>query len=453
MRRYPEYKDIKQEWLGHIPTHWEITKVKYFSTIINGATPDSNNHEYWNGDIVWLTPDDIGKLNGNPIADSKRKITELGLNNCGTTITPPNSIVISTRAPIGHIAITSIPTCTNQGCKTIILNHRISDFRFIYYYIYANKNVLQSFGQGSTFTELSSQNLKDFPVVFPSLSEQVLISAFLDKKTSQIDSLIEKKKRLIELLKEYRTAIINHAVTKGLDPNVKMKDSGIEWIGQIPEHWEVVKHKRFVDFKNGVNFTAEKKGKGLLMLDVLNMYGESHFVDFRECYRVDIDVPKDHILTDNDFLFVRSSLKKEGVGWTSVFNGYKEPVSYCGFIIRSRLKNTQINPSYLAYFFRSESGRNSIISESNTVTITNLSQESLGDVIVTLPPYKEQETIANSLTVQCELLDSSIKKQTGLITGLLEYRDAIISDTVTGKIDVRDEVEQESEQAKKWAQD
>ena len=221
-----------------------------------------------------------------------------------------------------------------------------------------------------------------------------------------------------------------------------MKDSGIEWIGQIPEHWEVVKHKRFVDFKNGVNFTAEKKGKGLLMLDVLNMYGESHFVDFRECYRVDIDVPKDHILTDNDFLFVRSSLKKEGVGWTSVFNGYKEPVSYCGFIIRSRLKNTQINPSYLAYFFRSESGRNSIISESNTVTITNLSQESLGDVIVTLPPYKEQETIANSLTVQCELLDSSIKKQTGLITGLLEYRDAIISDTVTGKIDVRDYAEQ-----------
>jgi type I restriction enzyme S subunit len=119
MKRYPAYKDSGVDWIGEIPEHWSMRKLKYLSEIVNGSTPKSGVSEYWDGDLVWITPNDLGRLNGNKISDSLKKITELGLNSCGTTLTPKGSIILSTRAPIGHISITETETCTNQGCKTI----------------------------------------------------------------------------------------------------------------------------------------------------------------------------------------------------------------------------------------------------------------------------------------------------------------------------------------------
>jgi type I restriction enzyme S subunit len=210
-------KDLGIEWLGEIPEHWEVRKLKYFSEIVNGSTPKSGIREYWDGDIVWLTPDDLGKLNGKRINDSTRKITEQGLNSCGTTITPPNSIILSTRAPIGHIGISNNPSCTNQGCKTIIPDFELCDFNYVYYLLYGQKEELQSLGHGSTFTELSSQKLKDLKIPFPPISEQKHIAKHLDQKSKVVDGLIEKHKKSIELLKEYRTALISEVVTGKID--------------------------------------------------------------------------------------------------------------------------------------------------------------------------------------------------------------------------------------------
>ena len=210
-------KDSGIEWLGEIPEHWDVKKLKYFGEIVNGSTPKSGIREYWDGDIVWLTPDDLGKLNGKRIYDSARKITEQGFNSCGTTITPPNSIVLSTRAPIGHICISNIQSCTNQGCKTIIPDFELCDFNFVYYLLYGQKEELQSLGQGSTFTELSSQKLKDLKIPFSPISEQKHIAKHLDRKSNEVGSLIEKHKKSIELLKEYRTALISEVVTGKID--------------------------------------------------------------------------------------------------------------------------------------------------------------------------------------------------------------------------------------------
>ena len=132
MKRYPKYKDSGIEWIGEIPEHWEVKNLKWFSKIVNGSTPKSGKGEYWGGEIVWVTPNDLGKLNGNLITDSLKKITQHGLNSCGTTLTPKNSIILSTRAPIGHIGITDILTCTNQGCKTIVHDSSKCDNKFLF---------------------------------------------------------------------------------------------------------------------------------------------------------------------------------------------------------------------------------------------------------------------------------------------------------------------------------
>lgn len=242
-RPYPEYKDSGIDWLGVIPGHWDLARLKRAFTMLNGSTPKSGEPSFWDGDIWWATPDDLGQLEGDTLSQTRRTITLEGYESCGTCIAPKGSLVLSTRAPIGHLAIAGVPLCTNQGCRCLVFRKN-DNRRFHYYLLITAKQELESWGQGSTFKELSRDKLGS--VILPSLplAEQHSIASFLDRKTAKINALIAKKECLIELLKERRTALISHAVTKGLDPTVPMKDSGIDWLGEIPEHWEVVPPKR-----------------------------------------------------------------------------------------------------------------------------------------------------------------------------------------------------------------
>jgi type I restriction enzyme S subunit len=166
-------------------------------------------------------------------------------------------------------------------------------------------------------------------------------------------------------------------------------------IGLIPEDWKVAKLKDVSDFKNGINFTREQKGNtGILTVDVLNMYDEGLYVNLQNLYRVNKKIPDEYLLRDGDILFVRSSLKQEGVGWASLFKGINEPVTFCGFIIRARLKSPNISPDFLAYFLRSSIARKRLVSSSGKVAITNINQGMLGALTIPIPPFIEQQKIA-----------------------------------------------------------
>ncbi|MDY7028747.1 MAG: restriction endonuclease subunit S, partial [Spirochaetota bacterium] len=191
---YPEYRDSGVEWLGGIPAHWEVKRTKHIFRVINGSTPKSSEPEYWDGNIAWVTPDDLGSLFKPEIIETARRISIDGYRSCGTTLVPPNSLVLSTRAPIGHLAIAGTELCTNQGCRCLVSHNEISS-RFYYYMILAAKQELESLGQGSTFNELGKQELEFVSLPFPSLSEQRAIADFLDRETARIDALIERKQR------------------------------------------------------------------------------------------------------------------------------------------------------------------------------------------------------------------------------------------------------------------
>ncbi len=206
-------KDSGVEWVGNIPKHWAVKRIKEFSSIVNGATPKSNVAENWDGDLPWVTTDDLGKLSGKFIADTKRKLTEIGYASCGTTICPAGSVVISGRAPIGHLGILAIEASTNQGCKTLAINHRRASNLFIFFSLLAAKSKLEALGRGTTFIELSTKELGLFSLAFPSLEEQQVIAAHLDKQTSQMDRIIDAINNKIEKLKDLRKALINDVVT------------------------------------------------------------------------------------------------------------------------------------------------------------------------------------------------------------------------------------------------
>ncbi len=209
-------KDSGIEWIGEIPEHWEVKPLKRIFKIVNGGTPSSSEESYWNGEIVWVTPNDLSKLTETCIVDSERKITEDGLHNCSARIVPKDSIVISTRAPIGYVAIAGVPLCTNQGCKCLVPT-KVVNYKYYYYWMLSISFYLNVLGQGTTFMELSNDSLSMVELLIPSISEQGKISNYLDRKTAEIDALVTEIKGQIQKLKEYRQSLISEAVTGKID--------------------------------------------------------------------------------------------------------------------------------------------------------------------------------------------------------------------------------------------
>ncbi|MDY0270759.1 restriction endonuclease subunit S [Trichloromonas sp.] len=209
-------KDSGVEWLGEVPEEWTVASLKHGYSIIGGSTPKSDSDTFWDGDIVWVTPADLSKLPGLEVADSARKITQAGLDSCGTSLVPSGSVILSTRAPIGTLGIAAKSLCTNQGCKALVPQGG-QNSRYCVYLLLVSTGELNILGRGTTFLELSGDALGKFPFPIPPLPEQRTIAAFLDHETGKIDALIEEAQHAIELMKERRTAMISAAVTGKID--------------------------------------------------------------------------------------------------------------------------------------------------------------------------------------------------------------------------------------------
>jgi len=430
---YPYYKDSGVEWLGEIPEHWSIMPIKRIFYILNGSTPKSSEPSYWSGSISWATPDDLGSLETDTLKITKRMITQEGYESCGTQLAPTGSLVLSTRAPIGHLAIAGVPLCTNQGCRCLVFRGKTQN-RFYYHQLLAAKQELESWGQGSTFKELSRDKLVSVSLVSPTLDEQQAITAFLDRETSRIDTLIAKKQRQIELLQEKRTALISHAVTKGLNPEAKMKDSGIEWLGEIPEHWTLLSIKRLTLVKRGASprpiddpkyFEDEGEYAWVRIADVTasNRYLEKTTQRLSELGK-SLSIP----LEPGDlFLSIAGTVGKPII----------TKIKCCihdGFVYFPQYFE---NKEFLYYIFASGQPYKGL---GKWGTQLNLNTDTVGGIHIGLPPRDEQDKIVTFLDFETQQVDVMIKKVNSSISLLQEYRTALISAAVTGKIDVRKEV-------------
>lgn len=414
MKKYDSYKDSGIEWIGEIPSHWEVKKIKHFTNVLTGSTPKSTKEEYWNGNINWVTTDDLGKLKTKDIYNSRRKITNVGFVNSGTYIAPVGSIIISTRAPIGHLGVLRIEACTNQGCKTVISSSEFNS-EFLYYLLYTSKEFLNSIGVGTTFLELPTQSLKDVLVPFPSLLIQLKIATYLDRKTAEIDELIADKKRLLELYEEEKTAIINQAVTKGINPDVPMRDSGIEWLGEIPEHWEVKKLRYLCKTTTGAKDTENREDDGKFPFFV-----RSQTIERISTFSFD----GEGILTAGD-----------GVGVCKVWHYVNEKFDFHQRVYL--LYDFQEIFGKLLFYYIRQNFIHDVLRLSAKSTVDSLRRNMFLDFQVTFPlNIKEQQSIVHHIETECKRIDKQIKRTKKLIELLKEYRTALISEVVTGKIKV-----------------
>ena len=440
---YPDYRDSGVEWLGEIPAHWTAKALKRPFGVVNGSTPKSAEPEYWNGDIPWVTPDDLGRMTDRVLKAPARYITGKGYEACGTRMVPCGSLILSTRAPIGHLAIAGMPLCTNQGCRSLVFRNPDSE-AFFYFQLCAARPVLEATGRGSTFKELAKEDLEAITLCVPPPTEQRAIAAFLDRETAKIDALVAKKERLIELLQEKRTALITRAVTRGLDPNVPMKNPGVGWLCEIPAHWKIIPARRLVlGIEQGWSPVAEDRPAASDEWGVIKLSAVSAG-SFREWEHKTLPsvVSPDarYEIRENDFLLTRSNTP-DLVGDVCVVGVVRSQLLLCDLVYRLNLIDDRVDRSFLAYWFLSRAGRHQIKVEArgSSRSMVKVSQGIIRAWTVAAPSLAEQAEIAMFLDHELTKIDALIAKVQKAIDHLTEYRTALISAAVTGKIDIRKE--------------
>lgn len=252
MEKYSSYKDSGEKWLGEIPGHWKFEKVKHLYTMQTGFTPNTKVPEFYSDshENVWVN---ISDLKTKCISDSESHISNLYIKQFKPTIVPKGSLLYSFKLSVGEVAFADTDLYTNEAIASFLPNENI-DLGFLFYSapLFIIKNANENI-YGAKI--LNQQLIKNALIVFPPLPEQQAIVSYLDRVTGDIDRAIAESQRMIDLLNERKQIIIQHAVTKGLNPNAKRKYSGVEWIGDVPEGWDCLPVRRVAE----VNPTSKKK--------------------------------------------------------------------------------------------------------------------------------------------------------------------------------------------------
>jgi type I restriction enzyme, S subunit len=408
---------------------WQYVPARYLFGVLNGSTPSSSEKSYWDGNIYWATPQDVGALKGKLILDTKRKITKEGYKHSGTQIAPIFSIILTTRAPVGNLALAGVPLCTNQGCKALVPRTAEINSSYFYYQLLARKNELSSFASGTTFQELRTTELNSFELHFPSLSEQNRISDYLDRETAKLDALIAAKKRLLELLVEKRRSLISNAVSHGLNNKVSMCKSGIPWLDKIPRNWSV---ERVRYLFNQSSLPVQEHD------DIVTCFRDGQ-VTLRKNRREDgftnaiLELGYQGIRSGQ--LVLHSMDAFAGAIGVSDSNGKCSPE----YIICEPANSHIFNP-YYGYLLREMALQGFIQASCPAVRerAPRIRFSGFADMWLPVPPFKEQKQIVDYIDRKLKGIDDLAKTSVEAINLLQERRTSLISAAVTGQFRIPD---------------
>lgn len=432
--RYESYKDSGVEWLGEIPSHWEVWKITHAMDLIgSGTTPKSDNLEYYDGDVLWVT---TSELRESYIYDTKQKVTDSAIQDYSALKKYPiNSIAIAMYgATIGRLGILAKEATFNQAC-CVFSGSKVLNHKFLYYWLWMRRPILISLSNGGGQPNLSQDDLKKLKLALPPIDEQKIIADFLDKHLAQIDALIAKQEMLLEKLAEQRIALISHAVTKGLNPDVEMKESGVSWFNQIPKSWDVKKLK-FVITKIQTGSTPPSAVTEYYSSDDIVWYGPADFLD--ENYILSGSVKKISALALEDKVVkpvLKGSIMMIGIGATLGKVAITNVDCTTNQQINSLIPIEGFSAKYLMYQLNSLRDIVKLLSSASTLGIIN--QEKTKCLKIIVPSLNDQNEIVEFLDKELNEISEVKKSVEQTINKLKEYRSTLITQVVTGKIDVR----------------
>ena len=445
LKPYPKYKDSGIRWIGKIPQDWKSYRLKHVvNEFISGGTPSSDNEKFWtdnedNKGIPWISIGDM--TNNEVILKTEKRLTQEGLAEKGLKILRKGTLIYSIFASLGKVSVLGINATTNQAILGLITSKKIEN-NYLKYYLRNLEETIIVLSNANTQNNLNSTIVKNIQLAVPEdTKKQIEITSFLDKKMAQIDVLIEKDKKLIELLKERRTALINHAVTKGLDPSAKMKDSGIPWIGEIPEEWDPIRLKYLLNRIDPGCWGSDFDEKGTIILRSTEIKVDGSWqIDDPATRSITEKERSNCLLKEGDLLVTKSSGSEKHIGKTALVNKDIEKLNCCFSNFMTRLRpNREQKSKILHYFLNSDNARSQFNYFSNsTVGLGNLNEDCFKNLIFVRIPLDEQIKIQNFLDKATARIDKTIQKVEQKINLLEEYRKSLIHNVVTGKIDVRE---------------
>jgi type I restriction enzyme S subunit len=442
---YPEYKDSGVEWIGFYPSEWSLTRVKYESYV--------KARVGWHG----LKSDDFTDEGPYLVTGSDFKGPEIAWKDCyhcdeeryeqdKYIQLKEGDLLITKDGTIGKVALVrNLDGKATLNSGVFVVRPLSDNYTSRFYFWLLQATVFTGFVDfnktGSTILHLYQDTFVNFLYAMPSYIEQQKIANFLDHETAKIDTLIEKQQQLIKLLKEKRQAVISHAVTKGLNPNVPMRDSGVEWLGEVPEHWEVTRLKyRVTAFEQGWSPQCDARPAGdgeygVLKVGCVN-YGRFDWQE-NKALPNELEPQKRYALKENDLLISRANTK-ELVGSAAVIECDYDKLILCDKLYRLRFGVT-VNPQLVAYYLTLPVVRQQIELEATGAShsMQNIGQSTIKELPIIVPSIEEADGLVLRIKEKINVFDLIMSEVNHQMLLLKERRTALISAAVTGKIDVR----------------
>lgn len=442
--RYPEYKDSGIEWLGEVPAHWDVERLKH--------SVDSCRNGIWGEEPA----DDSNDLPCVRVADFDRPRLRVVLDNPTMRSVKPSErkgrvlkrgdLVLEKsgggeKQPVGFVVLYDDDrpaVCSNFTAKMELSEGMNPSFwRYVHAAAYSIRLNVPSIKQTSGIQNLDQQSYLDERAAYPPSAEQAHIATFLDRETARIDALVEEQQRLIEVLKEKRQAVISHAVTKGLDPDVTMKDSGVEWLGEVPAYWEVAPLKYLAKEKVAGPYGASLT-KAMYTTSGYRVYGQQQVIpndfslgDYYISQEKFEEMSRYQVFPGDVLFSVMGTVGKVAVVPSEVEPGIINPR-----LVRYRFFR-KANPDFLRLLVMSQHYQDSLQESAQGSTMEGLNMSILGDLPILLPDPEEQSNIVARLKQENSLFEELVSQVKHAMNLLIERRSALISAAVTGKIDVR----------------
>ena len=391
---------------------WIRVKISDLGQVVGGATPSTKKEEYYNGDIAWITPKDLSDFKGRYISRGERNITKAGMESCSTQLLPKNTILFSSRAPIGYVAIAENEMCTNQGFKSVIPNENV-DYLFLYYLLKYNKDKIESMGSGTTFKEVSGSTMRNMQVMIPESKDvQIKIATILDS----IDSKIENNQKINDNLEQQAIAIFNKLAQSSCSKR------------QLNE---------FIKIKHGYAFKGDyisTENNGIVLVTPGNFCIGGGFKE-NKCKYFTGDYPKDYVLQPNSLIVTMTDLSKDAdtLGYSALVPQSSERVylhnQRIGLV---ELLNTDLPLSYIYWYMRSYEYHMSIVGSASGSTVKHTSP---GRILEQQIPFPDK----NSLEQYAAILDdinTIVSKNNAENTYLYSLRESLLPKLMSGEIDV-----------------
>lgn len=415
------------EWIGEIPDNWDKIKIKNLcNKIYAGGTPSTDVFEYWDGDIPWLPS---GACHDNIIHQANIFITEKGYKNSSTKLIPKNTTIIAmTGATCANVGYITFDSCANQSVTAFVNNHNLLFSKYLFYTLQGAREYILTYQTGGAQAGINVENCRNLIIPITGIKEQKLIADFLDEKIDIIDKIIGDLNNQIEILNKYKKQIITETVTSGLNKNAKFKDSGIDWMGEIPEHWEIKRLKYLGSARNGLTYEPEDQcDEGMLVLRSSNIQDGKLCLD--DNVYVNMKVPKNIILKRNDLLICSRNGSRNLIGKNILIEDSIEGNTYGAFMCVFRSKynkyihyvlNSNIFDHYLNTFL--------------TSTINQLTNSNLYSIKIAIPmDIEEQQEIVKYLDDRCQKIDEILNSKIKQKKQMEQYKKSVIYEYVTGK--------------------